>query len=131
MKIAVGAKTSQRRAYPIAHRFRSREVRVFQRRKTGGMEVYAALAAGLLVGYAIAREIVRRDPLGKSAVLERHATIALLVLAVLVVVILIAETHVDDVVVKLVLRGSLIFIATAAFTAGVSSFLMYAKNEED
>lgn len=52
-------------------------------------------------------------------------------LAALVVVILVVETHVEDPVVKLVLRGSLIFIATAAFTAGVSGFLMYAKNEED
>lgn len=90
-----------------------------------------ALVAGLLVGFAVARVVVQRDPLGKSGVLERGGTIALIVLAALVVIILVAETHIDDAMVKLILRGSLIFVATAAFTAGVSGFLMYAKNEED
>jgi hypothetical protein len=95
------------------------------------MEVYVALGAGLLVGYAVARVLVRNDPLGKSGALERGGVFALIVLTALVAVVLFTETHLEDALLKLVLRGCLIFVATAAFTAGVSGFLMYAKNEEE
>jgi len=95
------------------------------------MAVYAALIGGVIVGYAAAWFIVRRDPTGKDGALERGGPIALIGLAVLAVIILIAEAQVQDMAVKLALRDILIVLATAAFTAVASCFLMYAKNDPD
>jgi len=95
------------------------------------MEVYVGVLAGLILGYVIARVVVARDPTGKTGALERGGTIVLNCVAALVVIILIVETRMDNSVFKLILRGCLIFVATTAFTTGVSGFLMYAKNEPD
>jgi hypothetical protein len=131
MKIAVGAKASQRKAFPIADRLSLAPGSSLSPLKTACVEVYAAVGVGLIVGYVIAKVVVRRDPTGKSGVLERSGTIVLNVVAVLVVIVLIAQTQLEDAMLKLVLRSCLIFIATAAFSAGVISFLMYAKSEPD
>jgi hypothetical protein len=93
------------------------------------VEVYIALGLGLVIGYAVARWIIRHDPTGRGGRTERGFAAALVAITILVIVVMFAEVQLPAGLLRTSLRGVTIFACSAVLTAAVSSFLMYAKND--